>query len=119
MKIAASIAAPALLTLVTIGVRCLQLNVPSNPVSGAITDITWINQPNDHETWTLFLMNASYIWGLKGILATFVDPAPGIIQVTLPNLGAMDNLVLKAVNATNVDWVFATSPIFSVAAAPL
>lgn len=64
----------------------LTVQVPTNPVSGQVTDIYWTNGPSDPE-WTLFLMNASEtVFGLKGILGENVDPAPEKLTVALPVL---------------------------------
>ncbi|KAK0440464.1 uncharacterized protein EV420DRAFT_1132510 [Desarmillaria tabescens] len=93
----------------------LTVQVPTNPVSGQVTDIYWTNGPSDPE-WTLFLMNASETaFGLKGILGENVDPTPEKLTVTLPVLPETEyRYVLKAVRADNLDWPVAWSDVFDI-----
>ncbi|KAJ7665911.1 hypothetical protein DFH06DRAFT_1323075 [Mycena polygramma] len=77
-------------------VSSLKLSPPTNPHSNQTTDILW----------TAF--------DLKDIVGEFIDPAPGKITVKFPVLKPSDDYVLYAVNATNLDWVLASSGRFTI-----
>ncbi|KAJ7584039.1 hypothetical protein C8J56DRAFT_1166907 [Mycena floridula] len=94
----------------------VKLNVPSNPRSGAVTEITWTIEARDPPTWGLFLMNSTQAFGLKGILAEAVDASAGSLSVTLPQVTPASIYILKAVNQTNVDQSLGWSPVFAIPA---
>ncbi|KAJ7473517.1 hypothetical protein FB451DRAFT_1175157 [Mycena latifolia] len=98
-------------------VSALKLSQPTNPHSNQTTDILWTVGAQDPPTWTLFLMNISQAFDLKDIVGEFIDPAPGKITVKFPVLrprSLSDDYVLYAVNATNLDWVLASSGRFTI-----
>ncbi|KAJ6478799.1 hypothetical protein C8R47DRAFT_1138196 [Mycena vitilis] len=103
------------MTLALPFVSSLKLSPPTNPHSNQTTDILWTVEPNDPPTWTLFLMNISQAFDLKDIVGEFIDPAPGKLTVKFPPLlKPSDDYVLYAVNATNLDWVLASSGRFTI-----
>ncbi|KAL4264848.1 hypothetical protein AB1N83_004030 [Pleurotus pulmonarius] len=108
----------SLLAILPTLAAALRISVPTNPVSGAVTDITWtLDGLPANRNFTIFLMRADDPFGLKGILATSVDYTVQAITVTLPDIGAFSNLVVKAVQPDWVDFVISTSPVFNLAAA--
>ncbi|KAF8077596.1 hypothetical protein FPV67DRAFT_1443216 [Lyophyllum atratum] len=86
-------------------VSALTLNIPSNLVIGQPTTITWVSGPNDWPRWTLFLMGVENPFDLRQIVGEDIDPSIGSITTTFPT---------DRVNAGNVDWVLANSPIFEL-----
>ncbi|KAJ7642064.1 hypothetical protein FB45DRAFT_1022777 [Roridomyces roridus] len=78
----------------------LKVNVPTNPTSGATTQIDWTSTASDPSTFSLFLANITDAFDLKAIIGEFIDTSLGEITVTLPTLVAEGGYVLNAVNAT-------------------
>ncbi|KAF8641435.1 hypothetical protein AX16_009948 [Volvariella volvacea WC 439] len=110
----AALLAPLAIPAVT---ATIQLDVPTNPVAGQLTDITWRStSSNDPPTFGLFLMNSSYVFGLHAILSWDLKTSDGIFKdVLLPaNLRTADTYILKAINQTNVDMPYGWSPIFTI-----
>ncbi|KAJ6626253.1 hypothetical protein B0H10DRAFT_1999454 [Mycena sp. CBHHK59/15] len=106
---------PSILTIaLPLAASALKLSPPTNPHSGQVTDILWTVEPHDPPTWTLFLMNISQAFDLKDIVAENVDPAPGKLTHKFPVLKPSNDYVLYAVNATNLDWVLASSGRFTI-----
>ncbi|KAJ6511712.1 hypothetical protein DFH09DRAFT_268380 [Mycena vulgaris] len=106
----------AVLALALPLVSAIKLSPPTNPHSNQTTDILWTVEAHDPPTWTMFLMNISQAFDLKDIVGEFIDPAPGKITVKFPVLRPSDDYVLYAVNATNLDWVLASSGRFTILA---
>ncbi|KAF4562933.1 hypothetical protein EYR40_007354 [Pleurotus pulmonarius] len=80
----------SLLAILPTLAAALRISVPTNPVSGAVTDITWtLDGLPANRNFTIFLMRADDPFGLKGILATSVDYTVQAITVTLPDIGAL------------------------------
>ncbi|KAJ8490088.1 hypothetical protein ONZ45_g13333 [Pleurotus djamor] len=76
----------------------LRISAPANPVSGAVTEITWtLDGLPANQDFTIFLTPSNDPFNLKGILAQNVDYTLQTITVTLPDIGPMNNLVVKAV----------------------
>ncbi|KAF5347265.1 hypothetical protein D9756_009982 [Leucocoprinus leucothites] len=92
----------------------LKLDPPSSLIIGQPTTLTWTNEANDRMPWILFLMNASYIWGLYEIIEPIPYEEQKLDWVIPGNLPESDDFVLKAVNASNVDMVWSNSPIFTL-----
>ncbi|KAF9447777.1 hypothetical protein P691DRAFT_781932 [Macrolepiota fuliginosa MF-IS2] len=94
----------------------LKLDVPSNLIIGQETDITWENGVNNAKPWILFLMNASYIWGLYSIIQPIPYPDQRLTWTIPSDLSPSNDYILKAVNESNVDMVWAASDIFTLSA---
>ncbi|KAF5358675.1 hypothetical protein D9758_007663 [Tetrapyrgos nigripes] len=105
------------LALASLAAARITLQVPTNPVVGAVTDITWSSDSaSDPQSFTLFLLNANDLpFGLRANFGE-VQTSAGKATVTIPNTVPEGPAVLRAVNSTAVDFVFATSPQFDVTA---
>jgi hypothetical protein len=92
------------------------LSIPSSTASGTEATITWKSGPNDRETITLFLMDNKGPFNLHGILAENIKTSLNKITITLPEVAARNDYLVKAVIPDNVDFVLASSPIFAMTA---
>ncbi|KAH9485847.1 hypothetical protein JR316_0002762 [Psilocybe cubensis] len=95
------------------------LQPPVNRTAGAHTQVHWDVSPNDREeSWTLFLMDPAYAFGLYAILGTEIQNSLGVVDVVLPvGLDPSKDYILKSVKNDWVDYVLQESPIFHITAA--
>lgn len=95
-------------------VSAIGLSVPSNLVIGQPTTITWTHTPTDPR-FTLFFMG-TYVFDLRQIVGSDIDPSLGQITTTFPTdrVKPGETYLLKAVNVTWVDYVYNTSPAFTL-----
>ncbi|THU81330.1 hypothetical protein K435DRAFT_972382 [Dendrothele bispora CBS 962.96] len=103
------------LALASFSAARIILQVPTNPVVGAETDINWSSDSaSDPQSFTLFLLDANNL--PFGLSANFgeVETSTGGTTVTIPSTVHEGQYVLRAVNSTSVDFVFATSPQFDI-----
>ncbi|KAF9554193.1 hypothetical protein CPC08DRAFT_197093 [Agrocybe pediades] len=103
-------------SLVISGALGLTLQPLVNATIGGQAEVHWTQGPNDPATWTLFLMDPYYTFGLKGILARNVDNSLGHITVSLAgaNVQAGVKYNLQAANTNYPDMRYAASPIFTL-----
>ncbi|KAJ7354440.1 hypothetical protein DFH08DRAFT_854870 [Mycena albidolilacea] len=109
---------PIISSLLTLA-SAFTLNAPTNPTAGKVTEIHWTFTANDPSNFTLFLLNNPLTdpFSLVAVLGEHLQTNLGEIQTLLPaSLPAGDTYELRAVNPENVDFVFASSPIFAIAA---
>ncbi|KAK7453420.1 hypothetical protein VKT23_011686 [Stygiomarasmius scandens] len=105
------------LALASFAAARITLQIPTNPVVGAETDINWSSDSaSDPRSFTLFLLNATNLpFGLRANFGE-VQTSAGSITVMIPSNVPEGQYVLRAVNSTFVDFVFATSPQFDITA---
>ncbi|KAF9523731.1 hypothetical protein CPB83DRAFT_862386 [Crepidotus variabilis] len=102
-------------SLLPVLASAVTLSIPANTKAGTTSQITWVSGSFDPPTWSLFLMNSSDPFGLKGILGENIDPSLGALDITLPSgLKATNGYILKAVYPDNVDRAAGWSPKFAV-----
>ncbi|KAF9552109.1 hypothetical protein CPC08DRAFT_823066 [Agrocybe pediades] len=117
MRICTTLAAATLLTVS--GALGLTLQPLVNATIGGQADVYWTQGPHDPSNWTLFLMDPTDFFGLKGILGERIDNSLGHITVSLDNLWNVEPGVeynLQAANPDNVDFRYASSPVFTLKA---
>ncbi|GLB34604.1 hypothetical protein LshimejAT787_0201690 [Lyophyllum shimeji] len=95
-------------------VSAIGLSVPSNLKIGEPTTITWTHKTTDPR-FTLFFMGTD-AFDLRQIVGEDLDPAVGQITTTFPTdrVKPGETYYLKAVNVTWVDFVYNTSPPFTL-----
>ncbi|KAJ7167085.1 hypothetical protein C8R46DRAFT_1096014 [Mycena filopes] len=103
------------LVLGATGVVCLTVDAPTAPQSGGTTTITWTSTSDD-STFSVELTHPSFNQAIA--IANNVDPTLDTLTIELPIVPADSGYTLEFVNITNINQVFATSPDFSIAAAP-
>lgn len=54
-------------------------------------------------------------FGIKADFGRHIDASLGSLTVTIPQLPT-DQYILAAVNDTNLDWWFGSSPVFTITA---
>ncbi|KIK58302.1 hypothetical protein GYMLUDRAFT_45514 [Collybiopsis luxurians FD-317 M1] len=112
---------PSILATLALGaslVASLTLDTPAgNLVAGGSFDIDWQSRANDPTAFTLFLLDANNLpFGLEADFGE-VQTSSGSVTVTLPDDLQTKSYVLRAVNSSNVDFVYASSAAFTITAA--
>ncbi|KAK7026322.1 hypothetical protein R3P38DRAFT_3192970 [Favolaschia claudopus] len=105
--------------LLAASVSGFTISAPVNARAGHLTDIHWTYQPDrDPATFNLFLTNASYAFNVQAILGENLRSESGEITVVVPvTVKAGEGYALLMTESTNWDWILASSPTFSIAAA--
>ncbi|KAJ7699505.1 hypothetical protein B0H14DRAFT_2571629 [Mycena olivaceomarginata] len=94
------------------------LDAPTNPIAGEVTEIHWSFTATDPAEFDLFLMNSTEAFGLIAVLGTVLATDMREIHTLLPaTIPAGNDYQLRAVDHTNVDRVYAFSPVFTITAA--
>ncbi|KAK7063387.1 hypothetical protein R3P38DRAFT_3164391 [Favolaschia claudopus] len=105
--------------LLSASVSGFTISAPVNARAGHLTDIHWTYQPDrDPATFNLFLTNASYAFNVQAILGENLRSESRGISVVVPaTVKAGEGYALLMTESTNWDWILASSPTFSIAAA--
>ncbi|KAJ7688151.1 hypothetical protein B0H17DRAFT_1203158 [Mycena rosella] len=91
------------------------LSEPTNPTSGAVTEIHWTFTDTDPATFDLFLMNSAQALSLVALLGTELETDLGQITALLPTLPAA-NLQGKTISSVPLTWRTSTWCWLSIAA---
>lgn len=102
----------SVLALVFPFVLSLQLQALQDATSGGQTTIRWTNEAGDPSTFSIFLVNELFHNNFG--VANNVQPASGSLALGLPSVPASDGYTLMAVDISDINKVFATSPTFSI-----
>lgn len=91
----------------------LRLQTPTGVYPGAVVDETWVSEPSDPATFSLWIVNPDVHIGLA--LVASVNTSEGHVYFTIPDLPPSLDYFLQAVNVTDNNSVYATTALFFIA----
>ncbi|KAJ7194884.1 hypothetical protein GGX14DRAFT_475707 [Mycena pura] len=103
------------LAILTSTVLAIDVQAPVEPTSGALTTIHWTPDPAV-PVFSMELVHPDFNDALA--IANSVNGSLGYLKVDLPAVPADDGYTLQFVNISDIDDVYATSPVFAIAAPP-